>query len=373
MDHADLRPGDQHDLRVHRHAQRLHPDPVAGDRRRSTRPPWPVREFLAAAVRGGGRSTPTGARRPRSPPTRPATSCCRSPTRTASSTPSTATTWPPGRSGSTRSPSAATARTCGDGTHRLRHLRQRHRSTTPAAATCINGHGSGGSITAFDPGTGNVLWTRQTEQPDPGLARLRQRHDRLGRGLHLRGAQRRQRRAPLLLRAAGPVYGAVSVADGASSTWATQRRPLRLRPAGSTTTPPRRPELPVRVHLPGHPQPGVAGSETHQRRRAHGDRVGRRDPRDRPTSSGSSPSRSPATPSPASRSFRRAPRTRQPQAGLMVRQSTDPTSPFYAVLAYPNDLTEGNPLPTRRLVPVGVRRARRRADQALPGHQAGLP
>jgi polyvinyl alcohol dehydrogenase (cytochrome) len=31
--------------------------------------------------------------------------------------------------------------------------------------TVINGHGSGGSITAFDPGTGNVLWTRQTDSP----------------------------------------------------------------------------------------------------------------------------------------------------------------------------------------------------------------
>ena len=30
----------------------------------------------------------------------------------------------------------------------------------------------------------------------------------------------------------------------------------------------------------------------------------------------------------------------------MVRQSTDPTSPFYAVLEYPNDLTEGSPCPT---------------------------
>ena len=31
--------------------------------------------------------------------------------------------------------------------------------------TVINGHGSGGSITAFDPGTGNVQWTRQTDSP----------------------------------------------------------------------------------------------------------------------------------------------------------------------------------------------------------------
>ena len=41
---------------------------------------------------------------------------------------------------------------------------------------------------------------------------------------------------------------------------------------------------------------------------------------------------------------RRATQNAQPQAGLMVRQCADPTSPFYAVIAYPNDLTEGNPL-----------------------------
>jgi hypothetical protein len=29
----------------------------------------------------------------------------------------------------------------------------------------LNGHGSNGSISAFDPGTGNVLWTRQTDSP----------------------------------------------------------------------------------------------------------------------------------------------------------------------------------------------------------------
>ena len=55
----------------------------------------------------------------------------------------------------------------------------------------------------------------------------------------------------------------------------------------------------------------------------------------------------------------------QPQAGLMARQSTDPTSPFYAVLAYPNDLTEGNAAARHRhLVPDRVRRHRDRADQA---------
>ena len=76
---------------------------------------------------------------------------------------------------------------------RVRHLRERRRCTTPAAATSQNGHGSGGSITAFNPGTGD----RPVEPPDrgadPRLARLRQRDDRRGGGHHLRGAQRRQR------------------------------------------------------------------------------------------------------------------------------------------------------------------------------------
>jgi outer membrane protein assembly factor BamB len=38
-----------------------------------------------------------------------------------------------------------------------------------------------------------------------------------------------------------------------------------------------------------------------------------------------------------------------PQAGLMLRQSGDATSPFYAVEEYPNDLLENLPLPTVRI------------------------
>ena len=53
LDDADLRPGDQHDLRVHRHAQRPHADPVAGDRR-PERDHAAVRELLAASLRGVG-------------------------------------------------------------------------------------------------------------------------------------------------------------------------------------------------------------------------------------------------------------------------------------------------------------------------------
>ncbi|MBJ7612748.1 MAG: PQQ-binding-like beta-propeller repeat protein [Candidatus Dormibacteraeota bacterium] len=35
----------------------------------------------------------------------------------------------------------------------------------------------------------------------------------------------------------------------------------------------------------------------------------------------------------------------QPQAGLMVRQSSDPAAPFYGLLEYPNNLTENQPKP----------------------------
>jgi outer membrane protein assembly factor BamB len=38
-----------------------------------------------------------------------------------------------------------------------------------------------------------------------------------------------------------------------------------------------------------------------------------------------------------------------PQAGIMVRQSTDPTSPFYAMVEYPNNNPENEPLPTLRV------------------------
>ena len=79
-------------------------------------------------------STPTGGPLLPLRPTRLGISCCRSPTRMASCTPSTGTTWRPDRSGSTRSRSAGTAPPAGTG--RSRPASSRTAScTTRAAAT----------------------------------------------------------------------------------------------------------------------------------------------------------------------------------------------------------------------------------------------
>ncbi len=81
-------------------------------------------------------------------------------------------------------------------------------------------------------------------------AGLRQRHGRLRRGQHLRGPERGQRPAALLLRAAGHhlrggLGGPQPVLRGDP-----QRVGLRLRPQQRTHHAPRRPPL------PDHPQPG---------------------------------------------------------------------------------------------------------------------
>ena len=125
-----------------------------------------------------------------------------------------------------------------------------------------NGHGSDGSITAFNPGTGTVLWSRQTEGPILGSPAYVNGMIGLVEGstFEVLNAANGQLLYSYVL--PGPSYGAVSVARSQFYVGDYQQRPVRLRPARLDHDPARRPELPGRLHLPGHPEPGVAGSES---------------------------------------------------------------------------------------------------------------
>jgi len=187
----------------------------------------------------------------------------------------------------------------------------------------LNGHGSGGSIGAYNPGTGAVEWVRQTEQPHrrgPGLC---ERRDRLRGGQHLRGDQRRQRPAPLLVPAAGcRIWSGLGgrsqfyVGDLNGAVYAFG--------LGTRQTPPADPNCPASLN-PTNPgagpvtcqdirAPNVAGSETTSNGvltvTASGAEITA--PR---TSSGSSPLLSPVTRSRACRSPLRAHRTPSPRPG----------------------------------------------------------
>ena len=207
-----------------------------------------------------------------------------------------------------------------------------------------NGRGSGGSITALDPKTGNVLWSRQTEGPILGspayvngmLGEVE------GSTFEVLNAANGQLLYSYVLPA--PAYGAVSVARSQFYVGDANNDLYAFGLPGSTTAPPPDPNCPSGFTCQDIRNPAIAGSEstsngvltvTASGAAIHG------------TSDQFRFISQPVTGDSQSSVdiLSQSTQNTQPQAGLMARQSTDPTSPFYAVIAYPNDLTEGNPLP----------------------------
>jgi hypothetical protein len=140
------------------------------------------------------------------------------------------------------------------------------------------------------------------------------------------------------------VYGAVSVARSQFYVGDYNDDLYAFGLAGSTTTPPPDPNCPSGFTCQDIRNPGIAGSEstsggvltvTASGAAIHGTSDQFRFISEPVTGDSQS----------SVQVLSQSTQNTQPQAGLMARQSTDPTSPYYAVLAYPNDLTEGNPLP----------------------------
>ena len=207
-----------------------------------------------------------------------------------------------------------------------------------------NGHGSGGSITAFNPGTGAILWSRQTEQPILGSPAYVNGMigETEGNTFEVLNASSGALLYSYVLPA--PVYGAVSVARSQFYVGDTNDDLYAFGLPGSTTTPPADPNCPATFTCQDIRSPGVAGSEqttggtltvTASGAAIHG------------TSDQFRLISKPVTGDSQSsvEVLSQSTQNTQPQAGLMARQSTDPTSPYYSVLAYPNDLTEGNAAP----------------------------
>src|SRR6266851_4926919 len=206
------------------------------------------------------------------------------------------------------------------------------------------GHGSGGSISAFDPGTGKVLWSRQTEQPILGSPAYV--NGMIGAAEGSTFEVLNASNGTLLYSYVLPatVYGAVSVARSQFYVGAVDGKLYAFGLPGSTTTPPADPNCPATFTCQDIRSPAIAGSEqsaggtltvTASGAAIHG------------TSDQFRFISKPVTGDSQSSIdvLSQSTQNTQPQAGLMARQSADPTSPFYAVLAYPNDLTEGNPQP----------------------------
>jgi hypothetical protein len=218
----------------------------------------------------------------------------------------------------------------------------------------LNGHGSGGSIGAYNPGTGATEWIRQTEQPIIGAPAYVNGLIGYGEGNTFEVVNAANGQLLYSYQLPADTYGAVSVARSQFYVGDLNNDLYAFGLNSSTTTPPADPNCPTTLD-PGNAgagpvtcqdirSPGVAGSESTTNGTltvtASGAEIHGTSDQFRSVSTpvtGDSQSSVEIT--------SQSTQNTQPQAGLMDRQSSDPTAPFYAVLAYPNDSTEGNPLP----------------------------
>ena len=173
----------------------------------------------------------------------------------------------------------------------------------------LNGHGSGGSIGAYNPGTGATEWIRQTEQPIIGAPAYVNGLIGYGEGNQFEVVNAANGQLLYSYQLPASTYGAVSIARSQFYVGDLNNDLYTFGLNSSTATPPADPNCPATLD-PGNTSagpvtcqdirsPGDRRLRVHQQRGPDRDRLGRRDPRAPPTSSGSSPPRSPATRSPA--------------------------------------------------------------------------
>jgi len=209
----------------------------------------------------------------------------------------------------------------------------------------LNGHGSGGSISALNPGTGAILWTHQTEGAIIGSPAYVNGMVAYGAGNSFQVVNASNGQLLYSSELPGPVFSAVSVArsqfyvgdiDGSVYAFGL--------PATPPPPPPTDPNCPTALNPAGSGaapvcqdigNPSVAGSESTSSGVLTVTGSGA------PLSGASDQFRFISTPvtgdsqSSALIVGQSSPSTVAPQAGLMVRQTTDPTSPFYSVVVSP--------------------------------------
>src|SRR5712691_5367947 len=199
----------------------------------------------------------------------------------------------------------------------------------------VNGHGSGGSVSALDPGTGSVAWTRQTDSPVLGSPAYVNGMIGLVEGstFEVVNAANGQLLYSYVLGSA--VYGAVSVAAGQFYV-GTVAGVLYAFGQGSATTPPADPNCPSGytcqdIHGPAKGSESASGGTLTVT--AAGSGIKGTGDQFRFISSlvtgDSQVSAQLVSQVPQSGLTQ--------QAGLMVRQTNAIGSPFYAILDYPND------------------------------------
>ena len=201
-----------------------------------------------------------------------------------------------------------------------------------------NGHGAGGSLTAFDPGTGAVLWNRQTDQPILGTPAYVNGMISLVEGstFEVVNAANGQLLYSYVLPSA--VYGAVSVAYGQFYVGTISGALYAFGQGSVPATPPTDPNCPAGftcqdIHNPAKGSEQTSGANlivtaAGSAIKGTGDQfrfISQQVTGDSQT---------------GAQIVSQAPQAGlTQQAGLMVRQTAAVTSPFYAILDYPNDPT----------------------------------
>ena len=197
-------------------------------------------------------------------------------------------------------------------------------------------HGTSGSVTAFAAGTGQVLWTRQTDQTIIGSIAVVNGMvaEAEGNTFEVLNAATGALLYSYVL--PGVVYGPVTVAQGQFFVGDTNGKLYAFGVGPTPTTPPADPNCPAGftcqdVHAPA-PGSEQSANGTLVVKAAGSDIKGIGDQFrfiSEPVSGDAQSSVGLVAESP--------PLAATQQAGLMVRQSAAVGSPFYAVLSYPND------------------------------------
>src|ERR1700730_1267211 len=199
-----------------------------------------------------------------------------------------------------------------------------------------NGHGGGGSITAFDPGTGTVAWSRQTDQPVLGSpAYVNGMIGAVeGSTFEVLDAANGHLLYSYVLPQA--VYGAISVAQGQFYVGAVDGKLYAFGPGAAPAPPPADPNCPASftcqdIHGPAKGSEQTSGGVLTVTA-AGSDIKGTGDQFRFISAPAAGDSQTSAT------ITAQAPQAGlTQQAGLMVRQTAAITSPFYSILSYPND------------------------------------
>jgi outer membrane protein assembly factor BamB len=198
------------------------------------------------------------------------------------------------------------------------------------------GHGGGGSITAFDPGTGAVAWSRQTDQPILGTpAYVNGMIGAVeGSTFEVLDASNGHLLYSYLL--PQPVYGAISVAQGQFYVGAVDGKLYAFGQGAAPAAPPADPNCPSSFTCQDIHGPAKGSEQTTSGvltvTAAGSDVKGTGDQFRFISEPGTGDSQTSAT------ITAQAPQSGlTQQAGLMVRQTAAVAAPFYAVLSYPND------------------------------------